>query len=89
MVIINDIQKSILDAIDYLIDNRLKYLKFNRTTTGKITAINLDNTYNVEINGEISVLKAREDLILLVDDIVYVEIPNNNFSFAYINCKRP
>ena len=89
MIIINDIQKSILDAIDYLIDNRLKYLKFNRYATGKIITINEDNTYNVEINGEISVLKAREDLILLVSDIVYIMVPNNNFSFAFIDCKRP
>ena len=85
----DDIQKSIFEAINYLVNKKINNLKFNRYVTGKIITINEDNTYNVEINGEISILKAREDLILLINDIVYIMVPNNNFSFAFIDCKRP
>lgn len=84
-----DINKYILDAIQVVIKKFLKNLKYNYYVTGKITAVNTDGTYGVQINNTVSNLPARSGLTLAVGDVVYVMVVNGNYSFKFIDCKKP
>ena len=79
----------LMESIDILIAERLKNFKYNYYTEGVITAINLDETYNIRINNEISTLYAREGLSLQVNDIVMILVINNNYSQKIIDFVRP
>jgi len=82
-------ENNILDAIDILIAKRLENLKYNYYLDGKILVDNLDGTYDVQINGETSVLKARAELTLVANDLVLVCVVNGNFSNRFIDLIRP
>lgn len=79
----------LMESIDILIAERLKELHFNYYIEGVITEDNLDGTYDVRINNEISTLYAREGLSLQVNNIVMILVINNNYSQKLITMKRP
>ena len=83
-------QKEILmESIDILIAERLKNFKYNYYVEGVVIEGNLDGTYNIRINNEISTLYAREGLSLQVNDIVMILVINNNYSQKIIDFVRP
>jgi ribosomal protein S1 len=84
-----DINKYILDAIQVVIKKFLKNLKYNYYVTGKITSVNSDGTYGVQINGVVSNLPARPGSTFSVGDVVYVMVVNGNYSFKFVDCKKP
>lgn len=87
---LDELQKSILASIKRLIDKKLNKLKFDYTVKGKVKEVlTEDEEYKVEINGENYDIKARPDLDLSEDDIVYVRVIQNNFSNKFIDCKKP
>ena len=81
------INENILDTIDIMLEKRLSdFNKYPRCyyQDGKILTVNGDGNYNVQINDNIEILKARQGLNLLVDNIVYVCVVNANTSNKYI-----
>lgn len=63
--------------------------RFNYYVSGKVVKVNSDGTYDVDINGETSILRAREGLNLSIDSVCYVMVVNGNYSEKFIDCKRP
>ena len=78
----NNLQNSLLQAIDYLVGNRID--KINRDTT--ITATikkctnSLENEYQVNYNGGFIYAYAQEGASYTENDSVYVLIPENDWS---------
>ena len=82
-------QENLLKAIDIIVEERLKNLKFNYTITGKVTEVTDSINYKVLINNEESKVKAINGQTYLVNDVVYILMQNNNKSDRLILCKIP
>ena len=82
-------QENLLQAIDIIVEERLKNLKFNYTITGKVTEVIDSVNYKALINNEESKVKAINGQTYLVNDVVYVLMQNNNKSDRLILCKIP
>ena len=80
----------IIDAIETVVNKRLKEIRFNYYIEGKILTDNGDGTYDVEYNQQtLSSVKARSGLILAVGNIVFICVVNGDFSNKFIDCVRP
>lgn len=82
----NEIQRSIIDAIKAQVNEKIKNLQFDKTCYGKVVTIR-DNICDVEINGEITQCKIRNGLQINVNDIVLVRLINNDFSNKFVDAK--
>lgn len=80
----NDALKGIMDAIQYMVDNAMGNLPFDRTEIGIITEVLGGNRYKVKFNDKEYTLSVYGDRVPVVNDIVKVCIPKNNLSLAYI-----
>lgn len=78
----------ILEAIEIMIDEKIKSLKFNYVIDGTITEVIDTNTYKVNLFDNIETLKSMDGQEYTVGDIVYVIVFNNNYSNKKILCKR-
>lgn len=72
----------IVQAINNIVDPKVKSLKYDRTYRAKVTEIVNDNTYKVEISGD--EYQLNYDGVLDVGEIIRVKAPLNNFSDIYI-----
>jgi len=82
----DEIQKSIIDAIKIQVNEKIKDLQFDKTCYGKVVAIR-DDTCDVEIRGEITQCKIRNGLQICENDIVLVRLINNDFSNKFVDAK--
>ena len=82
----DEIQKSIVDAIKIQVNEKIKDLQFDKTCYGKVVAIR-DDVCDVEINGEMTQCKIRNGLQISVNDIVLVRLINNDFSNKFVDAK--
>ena len=82
----DEIQKSIVDAIKIQVNEKIKDLQFDKTCYGKVVAIR-DDVCDVEINGEMTQCKIRNGLQISVNDIVLVRLINNDFSNKFADAK--
>ena len=82
----DEIQKSIVDAIKIQVNEKIKDLQFDKTCYGKVVAIR-DDVCDVEINGEMTQYKIRNGLQISVNDIVLVRLINNDFSNKFADAK--
>lgn len=79
-------QNELLDAIEIIVDGKLKRLKYNYYMLGVVSSVdNVKKEYKVNMNGNYFTLKARQGLIVNVNDVVYVCIANNDFSNKFID----
>lgn len=79
----NSTSESLLSAVDVLIDNALSKLEYDKTVQGTIYSIvNLDTgAYQVKYSGNIFTAYAADlETTYEVDDVVYVLIPEGDFS---------
>ena len=83
---INEIQESLMEAIDILTKEERKKLKFDYTKRGIVKSISGTDSV-VEIDGEDCKCKIRNGISVAINDLVLVKIPNNNFSEKYIDAK--
>ena len=84
LLTIND---GIFKTINIIAEKRLAdYKKYPRCyyQDGYILNVNEDGTYDVVINTETQILKARQGLTLVVGNIVWVCVVNGNSSNKYI-----
>lgn len=83
-------EESIFNAIDTIINRRLKDLKFNYYIQGKVLAINPNGTVNIDYHNQtIPNVKVKAGVNLSVNNIVYVCVPNNELSFLFVDCVMP
>lgn len=81
-------QKAILDAIDILIDKKLKNLGFNYYINGTIQAINDDGTYDVKSTDTVfKGLSAKNNEIYCIGDAIQILVKNGDFSKKFIDGK--
>lgn len=86
----NIYQKNLLNAIEMMVDEKMKKLKLDYTITCKILSYDdTNNIYTVKYNDSEMKVKAREGLTLQTNDIVYVRVIQGNFSEKFIDCKKP
>ena len=82
-------QDALLEAIDIAVENKLKKLGFNYYVDGVIKGKNIDNTYNVLINGEIyNNVPSKNNFEYSVNDVVQVLIKNGNWNKKFIDDKK-
>ena len=88
-----EIQRSILDAIDTVVKNRLKELSFSFYEDGVVTAKTVKDgitTYTVENQeNKMEDLTARTGLEFIKGDAVQVMVRNGNFSDKFIDDYLP
>lgn len=79
----NNISEQVLSAIDILVDNKISKLEFDKTIQAIIKEVVDLNTgeYKVQYNNNIfSAFAQKEFKPYKVNDLVYVTVPENNFS---------
>lgn len=84
----NKIQSEILDAIQQLINRKIDTACYDKTTTGTIIGVLDDSQYKVLINGKQHTLYCAVNMTFTVGNCVWVTIPQNNMSRAYICGKK-
>lgn len=81
--------QALLEAIQIMINENNKKLKFTYHIEATVLVVNSDGTYNVNYNGSIlKNIRVREGLSLKINDIVLICIINGNFSNKFIDLKR-
>ena len=81
-----ELQQEMLEAVDILVNGRIEKLKYNYYITGKVSEVdNVKKEYVVNINGNYHTLKARQGLVVNVNDSVYICVVNNDFSDKFID----
>lgn len=79
-------QDALLEAIDIAVENKLKKLGFNYYVDGVIKSKNIDNTYDVLINGTIyKKVPSKNNFEYSVNDVVQVLIKNGNWNKKFID----
>lgn len=85
----NIYQDKLLESIDLLISEKLKGLEFNRTISAKISEVITSSDYNIIYQNETYTAKAINNQTYTIGTLVYVLIPNNDFSKKIILSKIP
>ena len=82
-------QNALLEAIDIMIDNKLKNLGFNYYVDGVIKGKNNDATYNVLINGKLyNNIPAKNNFVYSINDAVQILIKNGDWNKKFIDDKK-
>ena len=80
------LQEAIINAIDIIIENKLKKLGFNYYVDGVVKEINNDETYNVLINGTIyHNIPSKYRLTYSVGDVVQILVKNGDWNKKFID----
>lgn len=82
-----DIQEAILESINYMLQEKLKKVKYNYCLEGVITAVE-DDIYTLKIDDQETTCKSINGAIYQVNDIVYILVINNEMSNKIILGKR-
>lgn len=86
MISISDIKKEILNAIDIMVEQKIRNLQFDKTIKGVVVEVLEDNYYNIQIQGNIYRLKYTKEKLKIYSS-VYVLIPNNDYKNMFVLCK--
>ena len=79
-------QDALLEAIDIMIENKLKKLNFNYYVDGVIQSKNNDNTYDVLINGAVyKNIPSKHNFDYSVNDTVQILVKNGNWNKKFID----
>ena len=79
-----DVIDSIMEGVQYLIDESIKYAPYDRIKVGKIISKNEDGTYMVLVDGNEYSMLALGSGGLYVGSVVRVLIPQNEYSAMFI-----
>lgn len=81
-------QEALLQAVDIMVDNKLKKINFNYYVDGVIKKDNGDGTYNVLINGTMyNNIPSEHKLIYSVGSTVQILIKNGDWNKKFIDDK--
>jgi len=91
MSITTDVHNSFFDGISEFYYAHIKKEKLNTTIEGNVVTVLGNNQYTVKINNIAYTIPGTEipSSSYLVGMVVWIEIPNQNFSQKYIKCKKP
>jgi hypothetical protein len=78
----NKVIENLIEGILLAVDKKINKAKFDRTIKGRIVSIVSENEYIVLINGV--EYKAKSKTIHIINEIVYVLVPQNNFNDLFI-----
>lgn len=81
-----DLKKEILDAIEIIVENKLKEIKFDKTVVGVVTNKLDNNYYLINVYGSNYKIKYEKEELKIYDN-VYLLIPNNNYKNIFILSK--
>lgn len=81
-------ESKFIEAMEIVVNKILKKAKFDYTLTGKIVS-GTASPYNTTLQGQEMTLPAREGLSLSPGDVVYIKVPQGDYSRKYIDCKKP
>jgi len=86
----NDIYKLFTDAIKNYLSEYLRNNKSDRTILGKIITDLGSGNYTVEINGDNETIHAIDSSLktYITNDIVWITIPQGNYSDKFILGKK-
>lgn len=84
----NDIQKAILNAVDKLVEDKLKKAKFSYYIDGEITAVVGEKYTVVSGNSTYTNLPARTGVTYEVGDLVQICVKNGDSSRKFIDDKK-
>lgn len=87
----NNVQlaKVLIESIEELINSKLGNLRLNRKKKAVIQSLNVDGTVNLTIDGEkYNDVKVRAGLVPQVGEVVFVEIPNNQFKDMFVDTAK-
>lgn len=80
----SEAMEALLNGIQYLVEQSVASAPFDKVKNGKVLAINLDGTYRVAIEGKTYNIPALGNSGLVVNSIVKVLIPQNEYSSMFI-----
>lgn len=80
----DDALKGIMEAIEYLVNEKISSIPFDRTEVAVVTEVISAKKYKVKFNNVEYILPMYGDKTPLVNEIVKVNIPKNNLALAYI-----
>ena len=81
---IEEFQDKIFEAIQLVVQEAIKKLKFDYTIIGKVVGEE-GGLYNVEYMGQIYPTQARPGLVISTGTIVYVKIIQGDFAQRFID----
>lgn len=82
-------QEKLLEAIDKLIEGRLKGLSFNYCVEGNIHKVNTNGTYDIKINGEIYTnIRSISSETYTINNVVSVLVVNGRWEDKKILYKK-
>lgn len=84
----NKIQSEIIEAIEQLTNRRIEISGYDKTNVGTILEVLGDNKYRVLINGSQHTLYCAVNMTFTVGNAVWITIPQNDMSRAYICGRR-
>ena len=78
----NKYQEAILNAVDYLVNNRISSIDRDKTITATIVACNnsITQEYKISYNGGYLIAYAQENMTYKKDATVFVLVPEGDFS---------
>ena len=80
-----EIQEAMLQAVDTMIDQKLKTLKFNYYVDGVIQQVHSDNTYKVSINQMMyDRVPSLHRMDFQINDVVQILVKNGDWNKKYI-----
>lgn len=83
-----EVQQEICQAVLIAIEENNKNQHYNRCILGKITSVNSNGTYTVEINDDIDNIKPLKSAdTYVVGDTCWILIINNDYKEKYILTK--
>lgn len=82
-----EVNSYILDAIDVVIDSKLKELDFNKTLEGVVREVH-DDGCDIDINGSTIYANKLSGMEYEIGDVVIVLVLNNNYSNKIILGRR-
>ena len=81
-------QDALLEAIDIMIDRKIKKLGFNYYVDGVIQSKNDNNTYDVLINNTLYTnIPSKHNFEYLVNDTVQILVKNGDWNKKFIDDK--
>lgn len=82
----NEVQRSVIEAIDKRIGLLTRRLRFDYTLYGRVDSID-GSLINTTVDGVNRALRIKHGVDVEVGDVVIIKVPNSDMSFAYIDGK--
>jgi len=81
--------KLLIESVEELIVSKISNLRFNKKKKAVIHSLNLDGTANINLDNELyEDVNIRTGLAPQINEVVFVEIPNNQMKNMYVDTAK-